>query len=141
MATKKTDQPAGPIDRVQMVSRKADGTPDQTDEFEIIGDRATAVAAAAEQLGQQRVSNEDQARARAEADEAAAAGESSLSPEEEERIAKHRSLMESAAADAAAEVDAHHAGADVGVAPLERSVPVETATTRSSGTTGAKRTT
>lgn len=127
-----------------MVTRNSDGSPKQsTDDFEIIGDKDFAVRAAAEQLGQLRVSNEDAARAQAQAAETAGTTGPSLTPEEEERLARHRSLMEGAAAEAAAEVNARHTGSDVGVAPLERSVPVETATTRSSGTkaSGAKKTT
>lgn len=48
----------GDHDRVQMLSLKADGTPDQHNP-EIIGDKATAVAAAQEQFKQQAVSAAD----------------------------------------------------------------------------------
>lgn len=48
----------GDHDRVQMLSLKADGTPDQTDP-EIIGDKDTATAAAKEQFKQQAVSAVD----------------------------------------------------------------------------------
>lgn len=49
----------GQHDRVQMLSLKADGTPDQLNP-EIIGDKETAVAAAKAQFAQQAVSAVDQ---------------------------------------------------------------------------------
>lgn len=52
----------GDHDRVQMLSLKADGTPDQHNP-EIIGDRETAIAAAKEQFKQQAVSAVDTASA------------------------------------------------------------------------------
>lgn len=52
----------GDHDRVQMLSLKADGTPDQHNP-EIIGDEETAVAAAQEQFKQQAVSAADVANA------------------------------------------------------------------------------
>lgn len=52
----------GDHDRVQMLSLKADGTPDQHNP-EIIGDKETAVAAAQEQFKQQAVSAADVANA------------------------------------------------------------------------------
>lgn len=48
----------GDHDRVQMLSLKADGTPDQVDP-EIIGDKGAATAAAKEQFKQQAVSAAD----------------------------------------------------------------------------------
>lgn len=60
----KTPEKANPVphegdhDRVQMLSLKADGTPDQHNP-EIIGDLDTAVAAAKEQFKQQAVSAVD----------------------------------------------------------------------------------
>lgn len=48
----------GAHDRVQMLSLKADGTPDQHNP-EIIGDKETAIAAAKEQFKQQAVSAVD----------------------------------------------------------------------------------
>ena len=48
----------GDHDRVQMLSLRADGTPDQHNP-EIIGDKETAVAAAKEQFKQQAVSAAD----------------------------------------------------------------------------------
>lgn len=52
----------GDHDRVQMLSLKADGTPDQHNP-EIIGDKDAAVAAAQEQFKQQAVSAADVANA------------------------------------------------------------------------------
>lgn len=52
----------GDHDRVQMLSLRADGTPDQHNP-EIIGDKETAVAAAKEQFRQQAVSAADVASA------------------------------------------------------------------------------
>ena len=52
----------GDHDRVQMLSLKADGTPDQHNP-EIIGDKDAAVAAAKEQFKQQAVSAADVANA------------------------------------------------------------------------------
>ena len=49
----------GQHDRVQMLSLKADGTPDQINP-EIIGDKDTAIAAAKVQFAQQAVSAVDQ---------------------------------------------------------------------------------
>lgn len=130
MASKNPD---APIDRVVMVTRNPDGSPKgQSDDFEIVGDKDFATRAAAEQLGQQAVSNEDHARARKAAAEAAGTTTPYLSPEEEERANRHKELMTSAAKQAAAEVAGAHSG-DEGTPPLERSVPVETTATRSSG--------
>ncbi len=123
--------PDAPIDRVSMVTRNPDGTPKgQSETFEIIGDKDFATRAAAEQLGQQAVSNEDHARARKAAAEAAGVAGPSLSPEEEERSNKHKELMSAAAKQAAAEVAGAHSGEEPAAPPLERSVPLETATTR-----------
>lgn len=52
----------GDHDRVQMLSLKADGTPDQHNP-EIIGDKDVAIAAAQEQFTQQAVSAADVANA------------------------------------------------------------------------------
>ena len=52
----------GDHDRVQMLSLKADGTPDQHNP-EIIGDKDVAIAAAQEQFKQQAVSAADVANA------------------------------------------------------------------------------
>lgn len=120
MAEKKVSN--APIDRVMMVTRNPDGSPKQEGPFEVIGDKATAVAAAAEQLGQIAVSNEDHARARAEAADTTGAG-ASLSPEEEERVKRHQDLMTAAAKQAEAEIGAVHSGEEPAAPPLERSAP------------------
>lgn len=49
----------GDHDRVTMLSLRADGTPDQTPNVEIIGDKDGAIAATAEQFKQQAVSAAD----------------------------------------------------------------------------------
>ena len=116
----------GPVNRVVMVPRKADGSP-AIDNYEVIGDKGFAVAAAAEQLGQLAVSNADHEQARAQA-----AGTAEPSTEDDEtRINAHRDLMSAAAQKAASEIEAAHSGEDDTAAPLERSVPIETAVTRS----------
>jgi hypothetical protein len=51
----------GDVDRVQMMSLKADGSADQTPGFEIIGDKETALEQSREQFRQQAVSAVDQA--------------------------------------------------------------------------------
>jgi|GEM_PF-3185809 len=51
----------GDIDRVQSLSLRSDGTPDQTPGFEMIGDRETAITVSREQFAQQAVSAVDQA--------------------------------------------------------------------------------
>ena len=114
-----------PIDRVVMIPRKADGSP-AIDNFEVIGDKDFATAAAAEQLGQIAVSNSDHARARA-----IAAGED-VDDDEDGRIKKHKDLQVAAAKQAASEIEAAHSGEAPAAAPLERSVPVEQAVNRSS---------
>jgi cellulase/cellobiase CelA1 len=50
----------GDVDRVQMMSLRADGTPDQTAGFEIIGDKEVALEQSREQFRQQAVSAVDQ---------------------------------------------------------------------------------
>lgn len=49
----------GDHDRVAMLSLRADGTPDQTERVEMIGDPETSKAATVEQFRQQAVSAED----------------------------------------------------------------------------------
>jgi hypothetical protein len=127
MATK--DAPK-PVDRVVMASRAPDGTPVQSEGFEFIGDKEFVQAAATEQLSQIAVSADDAARAQEQAAETAAAG-TSLSPEEEERIKRHKELQEAAAKQAAAEVNEKHTGPDTSGAALQRSAPLETTATRS----------
>lgn len=114
-----------PIDRVQVPSRRKDGTPDQTDTYEIIGDKDTAKAAIAEQLGQMKVSAADDVRAREQA--AGNAGEGpSLSPEEQARKDEYDALLAEGEAEAESEVEANW----VDPAPAERQSTVETTTRR-----------
>lgn len=49
----------GDHDRVVMASRKPDGSPDQTPDFEYIGDKAVSIAATEKQLTEQRISAAD----------------------------------------------------------------------------------
>lgn len=123
MAEQKPKASNAPIDRVMMVTRNPDGSPKQAGPFEVIGDKDTAVAAAAEQLGQIAVSNEDHARARAAAADTAGTAGPSLSPEEEERIKHHQDLMTAAAKQAETEIGKVHSGEAPAVPPLERSAP------------------
>lgn len=61
---------SGDHDRVTMASRKPDGTPDQTPDFEYIGDREVTLAQTKRQLGEQAVSAIDvEQRAAAAAEE------------------------------------------------------------------------
>lgn len=126
MATK--DAPK-PVDRVVMASRTADGTPVQSEGFEFVGDKEFVQAAATEQLSQIAVSAEDHVRAVEQAAENAP--DSSLSPEEEERIKRHKDLQAAAAKQAAAEVEEKHVGPATAPAPVQRSAEVETTATRS----------
>jgi len=50
----------GDVDRVQMLSLRADGTPDQTPGFEIVGDRDVALEQTRRQFTEQAVSAVDQ---------------------------------------------------------------------------------
>lgn len=100
----------GDHDRVVMASRLADGTPDQTPDFEYIGDKDTAITAAKVQLGQQAASAVDVAAATtlSTAGQVATAEASEPDPD----IAKLKGLQESAVAKAEkaaeAEVDARY---------------------------------
>lgn len=95
-------------DRVQVPSRRKDGTVDQTDDYEIIGDPETAKAAIGAQLAQMKVAEADAARANA----AAAADQPQLSPDEQATRDQHDALIAEGQAEADAEVDAHLAQTD-----------------------------
>lgn len=99
-------------DRVVMASRRADGTPDQTDPFEYIGDKDTAIAAAKVQLGQQAASAVDIAIRGVTAGPGgpgtASAGEPD--PAVQEIKDAHDEAIAAAEKKAEAEVKAHHAG-------------------------------
>jgi hypothetical protein len=107
-----------------MPSRRKDGTVDQSDGYEIIGDKEAVAAAIATQLAQQRVSEADDKRAQAQA--AATAEGPSLSPEEQARKDEYDALAEQAESDATAEVEARW------VDPAARQAKPEETTTRSS---------
>ncbi|GAB6902491.1 hypothetical protein [Kineosporia succinea] len=93
----------GDHDRVQMLSLRADGTPDQTAGFEIIGDREVALEQAREQFAQQAVSAVDQAeRTAAATDEIEDLGQD---PVIEERLRKHEAAAKAAEAAAARVID------------------------------------
>lgn len=86
-----------PEDRVQVPSFRKDGTPDQTDNFEIIGDKDVAKEAIATSLAQNKTAAAGEVRAQA----AAAEGEAELSPEEQAR----QDEVDAAVADAESEAD------------------------------------
>lgn len=120
---KKGKQPMGDHDRVSMASRLPDGTPHQTPDFEFIGPKDGVLAAAEEQLKQQRVSAADVAARGVEAgsgvlaedDEDPKAGiiNPSNAPQDPS-IAKLQDIHEAAAeagkGQAEAEVNEHHKG-------------------------------
>lgn len=101
----------GDHDRVVMASRKADGTPDQTPDFEYIGDKETAVSAAKTQLGQQAASAVDVAEATTLSTAANVAAAEASEPDAD--IAKLKAKQEAAIAKAEkaaeAEVNARYA--------------------------------
>ena len=104
----------GDHDRVQMLSLRADGTPDQHNP-EIIGDPEWAKAAAREQFAQQAVSAAD-VRATSMpmmvvGDELKPASEAPQDPEIEAAQKEHQKVAEAAHKAADAMVDALHADA------------------------------
>ena len=103
-----TDKPAqkvdahGAHDRVQMLSLKADGTPDQVNP-EIIGDKETAIEAAKVQFAQQAVSAVDQKLRGVTADDD--------SERDEEKLAKaHEAAQKTAEAAAESAINGLHKG-------------------------------
>lgn len=101
----------GDHDRVVMASRKADGTPDQTPDFEYIGERETTLRATKEQLREQAVSAADVAeRGVTAGNEADTSKLPSTGPQSDPSIAaiadKHRAAADAAEKAAEAEVDA-----------------------------------
>jgi hypothetical protein len=111
----------GDHDRVQMLSLKADGTPDQHNP-EIIGDVEFAKAAAREQFAQQAVSAADVARAQSVpmmtvsnsdgTTEQKPASEAPQDPAIEDAQKEHQKVEEAAHKAADAMVDALHKDAD-----------------------------
>lgn len=108
-------------DRVAMASRNKDGTPDQTEGYEIIGDKETAIAATAEQLAQMAAAAAAPAVEEDNPDEVPGP-----SPADQERVDANAALLESARAEAEAEVESRH------VDPRKRQAEVETTVKRSS---------
>lgn len=111
-----------PEDRVQVPSIRKDGTPDQSENFEIIGDKDVARTAIATSLAQNKTADAGEARA-----QAAAADEGPvLSPEEEARKAEVDAAVAEAETEAAALVEARW------VDPASRQTTTEETTTRRS---------
>lgn len=107
----------GPHDRVQMLSLRADGTPDQTPNVEIVGDPEFAKEAAREQFKQQAVSVADQLHATSEpmmvvatddkgGTELRPASEAPQDPSIKERQDEHQKVAEAAEKAADAAIDA-----------------------------------
>lgn len=99
--------PEADHDRVVMASRRADGTPAQSKDFEYIGDKETAVTAARTQLTEQAVSATDVA-VRGVAD--VGAGDGEPDPAVAEIKAAHDSAAKRAEGKAESEVNANHGG-------------------------------
>lgn len=100
--------PTGDHDRVQMLSLRADGTPDQHNP-EFIGDKEQTVAATTEQFRQQAVSAAD---TRLRRDTAATSTDSDRQdPTVEELQKAHESAAKGAESAAKAAVNALHQGA------------------------------
>ncbi len=101
--------PEADHDRVVMASRLPDGTPAQSANWEFIGPKEDAVAAAQEQRAQQAVSAVDVA-IRGVATAGAAAGVGEPDPAVSEIKAAHDQAAEAARKEAESEVNSHHAG-------------------------------
>jgi hypothetical protein len=104
-----------------MPSLRKDGTPDQSENYEIIGDKDAAKEALATSRAQNATAEAGAARAEAQAAEAA-----SLSPEEQARQDEIDAIVKQAEAEAEAEVEARW------VDPASRQAEPETTTTRRS---------
>lgn len=107
----------GDHDRIVMASRKPDGSPDQTENFEYIGDKDVAIEAAETQLAEQAVSAVDAARRGVSTDEPGIDGkpggnEGSSAPDPVVQDLKddHEKAAAAAKKTAKAEVEAHHKG-------------------------------
>lgn len=115
--TQKDASIKGDHDRVVMASRKADGSPDQTENFEYIGDKDIAIEAATTQLAEQAVSAVDQERRGVSTEEPGLQGEdrgnegsSEPDPVVGELKAEHEKVAKAAGKRAEAEVKARHEG-------------------------------
>lgn len=96
----------GDVDRVQMMSLRADGTPDQTPGFEIIGDRETALTQSREQFAQQAVSAVDQRERGVSGDGGAVVEDAPQDPTIEALKDQHDAAQDAAVKAADAAVDA-----------------------------------
>jgi len=94
-------------DRVVMISRTPDGSPAQTSDFEVIGDKQVAEDAAVKQLTEQRVSAADNV-IRAVSGDTTSPGEPD--PAVAEIVKAHEKAADKAETDAKAEIDEHHQG-------------------------------
>lgn len=101
--------PSGDHDRVVMASRKPDGTPDQTPDFQFIGPADMVEDMNAEQLRQQKVSAADVALRGVSAGSSAETSEAE-DPTIAELQAAHQQAEKAADKQAAAEVKAKHDG-------------------------------
>lgn len=99
-------------DRVVMASRRADGTPDQTPDFEYIGPKDRVLAAAKQQLAEQAVSAVDVAIRGVSSDAANPGEEGSSAPDAAVQEIKDAHDKAAAAAHkrAEAEVNENHKG-------------------------------
>ena len=93
----------GDHDRVVMASRLPDGTPNQTNDFEFIGDQQVAIDAAKQQLREQAVSAKDVELRGAGTDEADAEA-SKPDPEVQKLIDAHEAAAKAAEGRAEGEV-------------------------------------
>lgn len=95
-------------DRVVMASRHPDGSPDQTPDFEFIGDKEVVETAAKRQLSEQAVSAVDVERRGVTAEATGTPGEPD--PATKELQAAQEKAAKAAESKAAAEVKSHHQG-------------------------------
>lgn len=117
-----------PEDRVQVPSRRKDGTADQSDGYEIIGDADAAKTAIAQQLAQNATAEAGAARAAEQAAENA--GTPALSAEEQARKDEIDGIVAQADADAQAEVDARIAAPPAPATTSRRRKATETTAER-----------
>lgn len=123
--TKVTVPHGGAQDRVVMASRLPDGTPDQTADFTYIGDKDVTLEATKAQLGQQASSAID-AEKRAELGLGPNTGDEQPGPDPvvAELQAAHEAVVETAHAQAEAEVEARFDEQD----PATRPTPADAKT-------------
>lgn len=100
--------PEADHDRVVMASRRPDGSPAQSDNFEFIGDKDTAISAAKTQLSEQAVSAADVAIRGVTT--AGAGGSGEPDPAVAEIQKAHESAAKKAESRAESDVNANHGG-------------------------------